>query len=164
MNSLSVVNRMLENTRKAVSGYLYFQFLFTLNYIAYIIFGLDGVTKELNFNALTVYFILFMSICLNFILCYYADIMTDHACGIADELYNSMWYEMPVIHQKLLLLPICRAQKIFRLTGFGIFTYSLQNFGRILLRSQLTRLLMFRITGNKSPALVLVRDITNVNI
>lgn len=128
------------------------------------IFGLDGVQKEINFNALVVYYFLFTSICLNFILCYYADNLSNETCGIGDELYNSQWYEMPISHQKLLLVPICRSQKIFRLTGFGIFTYSLQNFARILLRSQFTRLLMFRMTGNKSPTLMLVKDITNINI
>ncbi|XP_031622714.1 uncharacterized protein LOC116340381 [Contarinia nasturtii] len=156
--------KLLENTRKTVSGYLYFQFLFTLNYIAYVIFGLDGVAHELNFNGFTVYFILFISISVNFILCYYADNLTSHACGIADELYNSLWFEMPIQQQKLLLVPICRAQKLFRLTGFGIFTYSQQNFAWILLRSQFTRLIMFIMTGNKSPALMLVKDITNVNL
>lgn len=154
----------MENTRRAVSGYLYFQFLFTLNYIAYVVFGLDGVTKEINFNALTVYYFLFTSISLNFILCYYADNLTNHACGIGDEMYNSLWFEMPVQQQKLLLMPICRAQIVFRLKGLGIFTFSLENFARILLRSQFTRLLMFQMTGNRSPALMIVKDITNMNI
>lgn len=105
-----------------------------------------------------------MSISLNFILCYYADNLTNHACGIGDEMYNSLWFEMPVLQQKLILMPICRAQIIFRLKGFGIFTYSLENFARILLRSQFTRLIMFQMTGNRSPALMIVKDITNMNI
>lgn len=147
---------MMENTRRTVSGYLFYQFIFTLNYIAYFIFAMDGVqAKSIDFNVLIVYNFLVTSICLNFILCYYADNLTEEASGVADAMYNTAWFEMPVEQQKLLLLPICRSQKLIRLTGFGVYTYSLQNFARIVLRSQCIRLFIFSLTGRKTPQLML---------
>lgn len=153
----SVFNRMLENTRKTVSGYLYYQFIFTLNYIAYFIFAMDGVMSMdgIDFNVLLVYNFLITAICLNFTLCYYADKLTEEASGIADAMYNTDWYEMPAQQQKLLLLPICRSQKLIQLTGGGFYTYSLQNFARIVLKTQCIRLFIFSLTGRKTPQLML---------
>lgn len=146
---------MLENIRNAVSGYLFYQFIFTLNYIAFFIFVMDGMlTKTSDFNDLIVYNFLVAATCVNFVLCYYADKLTQEASEVADTMYDTAWYEMPIPQQKMLLLPIYRSQKLIRLTGFGIYTYSLQNFGRILLRSQATRLFIFSLTG-KNPQLML---------
>lgn len=151
---------MLENIRYAVSGYLFYQFIFTINYIAYFIFVLDGVmlAKASDFNDLIVYTFLVTAICLNFVLCYYADKLTEEACEVGDAMYSTAWYEMPVQQQMLLVLPLCRAQKLIRLTGFGLYTYSLQNFARILLRSQFTRLFIFTVTGKKAPQLMIFNN------
>lgn len=150
---------MLENIRQAVSGYLFYQFIFTLNYIAFFIFVVDGVfTKAPDFNDLLVYNFLIAATSVNFILCSYADKMTQEASEVADTMYNTAWYEMPIPQQKLLLLPILRSQKIIQLTGFGIYTYSLQNFGRILFRSQATRLIIFSLTGKKMQFMLFDRN------
>lgn len=150
---------MFENVRNAVSGYLFYQFFFTLNYIAFFIFVMDGVlTKAIDFNDVIVYNFLVAATCVNFILCNYADKLTQEASEVADAMYNTAWYDMPVEQQKMLLLPIARSQKLIRLTGFGIYTYSLQNFGRILLRSQATRLVIFSLTGKKMQFMLFDRD------
>lgn len=146
---------MLENIRSTVSGYLFYQCIFTLNYIAFFIFVMDGMlTKTSDFNDLLVYTFLIAATCVNFVLCYYADKLTQEASEVADVMYDTAWYEMPIQQQKLLLLPICRSQKLIHLTGFGVYTYSLQNFGRILLRSQATRLIIFSLTGKKAQFLL----------
>lgn len=118
---------------------------------------MDGVLSMdgIDFNVLIVYNFLVTAICLNFILCYYADKLTEQASGVADAMYNTAWFEMPVEQQRLLLLPICRSQKLIRLTGGGVYTYSLQNFARIVLKSQCIRLLIFSLTGRKTPQLML---------
>lgn len=150
---------MLESIRNAVSGYLYYQFIFTLNYIAFFIFVVDGVlTKAIDFNDVLVYFFLIAATCVNFILCNYADKLTQEASEVGDAIYNTAWYEMPIEQQKMLLLPIARSQKLIRLTGFGIYTYSLENFARILLRSQATRLVIFSLTGKKMQLMLFDRD------
>lgn len=146
---------MLENIRDAVSGYLFYQFIFSLNYIAFFIFVMDGMlTKTSDFNDLIVYNFLVAATCVNFVLCYYADKLTQEASEVANTMYNTAWHEMPIPQQKMLLLPIYRSQKLIQLTGFGIYTYSLQNFGRIVLRSQATRLIIFSLTGKKTQFLL----------
>lgn len=150
---------MFESVRNAVSGYLFYQFIFTLNYIAFFIFVMDGVlTKAIDFNDVIVYNFLVAATSVNFILCNYADKLTKEASEVGDAIYNTAWYEMPVEQQQMLLLPIQRSQKLIRLTGFGIYTYSLENFARILIRSQAIRLVIFSLTGKKMQFMLFDRD------
>lgn len=115
---------------------------------------MDGMlTKTSDFNDVIVYNFLVAATGVNFVLCYYADKLTEEASEVGDAMYSTAWYEMPIPQQKMLMLPIYRSQKLIQLTGFGIYTYSLKNFGRILLRSQASRLIIFSLTG-KNPQLM----------
>lgn len=50
---------------------------------------------------------------------------------VGDIFYNSLWYKLPSQEQKLLILPIQRSQKLFRLNGFGIVDCSLEVFSSV---------------------------------
>lgn len=57
--------------------------------------------------------------------------ITNVLLEIGDDFYNSRWYRLPNKQQKLMTLPIQRAQREFRLTGLGLFECSLYVFDAV---------------------------------
>lgn len=73
---------------------------------------------------------LFM-ILITFMYCYLSEWVTSDLLEIGDLFYNSAWYRLPVKQQRLLTLPIGRAQREFRLSGLGLFDCSLALFSSV---------------------------------
>lgn len=63
-----------------------------------------------------------------FFYCYLSERITSALYEISDNFYDLAWYEMPIMQQKLITLPILHAQHGVRLTGLGIVNCSLQTF------------------------------------
>lgn len=68
---------------------------------------------------------------LMFVYCFTSECVTSDLLGIDESFYNSPWYCLPVKRQKLLKLPIQRAQRAFRLSGLGLFDCSLVVFSSV---------------------------------
>lgn len=67
-----------------------------------------------------------------YILCFYAEKYTNQAYQITHLTYfDLLWFKLPIRHQKTTVLPIYRAQKQFRLTGFGIFDVSMETYVKV---------------------------------
>lgn len=55
---------------------------------------------------------------------FHSEWITSDLLEIGDNFYNSAWYLLPVKQQRLLALPIQRAEREFRLKGLGLFECS----------------------------------------
>lgn len=70
--------------------------------------------------------------------CYNATVATLRLQGVADDIYNSMWYKMPSKFKKLYILSIAVAQRPRYFTAFGIVQCSLETFKKVLVRCLLS--------------------------
>lgn len=67
-----------------------------------------------------------------FILCFYGEELSAQSFQVTNIIYsNLLWYKLPVQKQRFLDIPIRRAQKIFRLKGYGIFDCSMELFLKV---------------------------------
>lgn len=55
---------------------------------------------------------------------FHSEWITSDLLEIGDNFYNSTWYLLPVHQQRLLVLPIQRADREFRLKALGLFECS----------------------------------------
>lgn len=69
---------------------------------------------------------------------YLSEWITADLLDIGDTVYHSPWYRLPAKQQRLVMLPIERAQQEFRLTGLGLFNCSLAVFSSVLLQFSLS--------------------------
>lgn len=68
-----------------------------------------------------------------FVFCYFAEKCAAHSFQIVDLVYcDLLWYNLPVYEQKLVILPMSRAQIKFRLDGFGIFDATMETFSKAM--------------------------------
>lgn len=80
-----------------------------------------------------------------FILCHFSEKFTDRSYDVGDVIYSDLlWYKLSIRQQKLLILPIRRAQKLFRLRGYGIFDCSLELFLKVISNDFQCNLRLFR--------------------
>lgn len=90
---------------------------------------IDAITTETMNAVLNTFFeLLFM-----FMFCSLSEYMTSDLLEIDDIFYNSAWYRLPVKKQRLVVQPIERAQRVFRLKGLGLFDCSLAVFATVKL-------------------------------
>lgn len=66
-----------------------------------------------------------------FTYCYLSEGMTSDLVGIGNIFYNSQWYRLRVKEQKLMALPIQRAQRAYRLKGLHLYDCSLAVFSSV---------------------------------
>lgn len=62
------------------------------------------------------------------IYCAFSEKLTNDLLSTSDHFSGLYWYRMPVRIQKVIILPILRTQREFRLTGLGIVECSLRVF------------------------------------
>ena len=62
---------------------------------------------------------------------YLSEWITQDLLGIGDMFYDSPWYRLPTKRQKLMVLPLQRAQRELRLKGLGLFDCSLAVFATV---------------------------------
>lgn len=103
--------------------------------IAFELLALDRAVQDnqidlallINASALMIHMVLL------FILCFFSEKFTYRSYDVTDLIYGDLlWYKLPNKQQKLLILAICRAQKYFRLNGYGVFDCSLELFSKVI--------------------------------
>lgn len=67
------------------------------------------------------------------ILCFFAEKYTTQIFQTSPLIYcDLLWYKLLIHQQRSMILSIRRAQKQFRLTGFGIFDVSLETYLKVM--------------------------------
>lgn len=90
------------------------------------------LTTELNFARLVAFNDTCVIVLLAFMCFYIAEWISVGLMEIGDNFYGSEWYRLlPAGQQRLLLLPIQRAQRLFRLKAMGLFECSLAVFASV---------------------------------
>lgn len=117
-----------------MNGPLFFIFAICIIAIAFELLALDQAVQEqhfgeadfLNLSAFVIHMIM-----LN-VFCQYSEKFTDRSYEVADMVYTEIfWYKLSIAQQKSLIFMIHRAQKQFRLKGYGIFDCSLDLFSKV---------------------------------
>lgn len=114
---------------------LFFQLLVCAVCIAVYMFGIESNVNPM----IIVVSILGLAISLlsTYAYCFLSEFVTYKLSDIGDHFYNCAWYRLPIKHQKLLVLPIQRAQVEFRITGLGLVECSLRVFSSVILKSNI---------------------------
>lgn len=81
----------------------------------------DSIDLEILVALMDVWFIVAMT----FGYFYLSEWITADLLAVGDTFYDSPWYWLPAKQQRILTLPIQRAQRAFRLKGLGLFDCSL---------------------------------------
>lgn len=64
-----------------------------------------------------------------YILCLYAEQLTTQTFELIKLFYcDLLWYNLSINQQKFMIFIICRSQKNFRMTGYGIYSCSMELF------------------------------------
>lgn len=109
--------------------------LFTMALVCTIVIALNLFIVELNglfsMETLVAFIDTTAVIMLMLIYSYLSECLTTDLLEISDIFYNSEWYQLPANKQRFLVLPIGRAQRVFRLRGLGLFDCSLAVFGSV---------------------------------
>lgn len=67
-----------------------------------------------------------------YILCHFAEKLSNQSFNVTRIIYYDLvWYNLSVERQKCMVLPICRSQESFKLTGYGIFDCSMEIFLKV---------------------------------
>lgn len=84
------------------------------------------LNSSINMKAIVANFNIIIVTSFTFSHFYLSELLTNYLLSIADNFYNSSWYQVLAIkHQKLIILAIDQAHQEFRLKGLGIFDCSL---------------------------------------
>lgn len=111
-----------------MTGMIFFQLLCSVVIIAFILVAFNE-TNGYNLQMLLANCNIFaLNVIMCYVYCYFSEQVTGIAVDIGDVVYKSLWYKMPVKDQILIGLVIVRAQKEFRMSGFGIIECSLELF------------------------------------
>lgn len=68
---------------------------------------------------------------ITFVYCFLSERITTELLAIAEVFYYSAWYQLPVKQQRIVMLPIARSQREFRLTCLGFIDCSLPVFSSV---------------------------------
>lgn len=93
------------------------------------VLGLQGLL--LNLDALVCLMGILSVLFPTFIYCHLSESLTFKLCSVGLIYYSCAWYCLPIKQQKLIILPIKRAQKEVRMTGLGIVDCSLSIFSSV---------------------------------
>lgn len=118
----------MANIQTIFSGAFFFQIVICAIFIAIILSSLDQNLQNMTYEFVINLFCLLLEIQLNFISCHYAQTVTTQSFEIADVIYNSFWYRMPIREQKMIQMTIHLSQKPVHLKGYKIFTCSMETF------------------------------------
>lgn len=83
------------------------------------------LNESINFEMLVAFADLVVVLLITALYFFHSEWITSDLYEIGDNFYNSPWYILPIRQQRLLVLPIQRAGREFRLKGLGIFECSL---------------------------------------
>lgn len=121
-------NRIMENIQIIFSGAFFFQIVVCAIFIATILSSLDQNLQNMSYEFVININCLVLEILLNYISCSYAQSVTSNAFEVADVIYDTLWYQLPMKQQKMICMTIRLAQKPVYLQGYKIFTCSMETF------------------------------------
>lgn len=121
----------MENICDVMSGVLFSQLLFCVVSLALMLFSLNQSGK-ISFTLFLKLYVLVIYLTICYIYCRLSKNITEKSYEIGDVAYNSLWYEVLVKEQKMIILTICQSQRKFQLTGLGIVDCSLETFLRVI--------------------------------
>lgn len=118
----------MNNIQTIWAGSFFFQLAICAIFIATILSSIDQNLQHINYDVAINFFCLFLQILLNFTTCKYAQSVTSESLKVSEMVYDSLWYRLPCIQQKMIAFIIEQAQKPFYFRGYLIFTCSLDTF------------------------------------
>lgn len=118
----------MKNIQIIFSGAFFFQIVVCAIFIAIILSSLDQNLQNITYEFVINWICLLLEILLNYISCFYAQMVTSRSFEIADAAYNSLWYRLPIEQQKMIAMTIRLAQKPVYLKGYTMFTCSMDTF------------------------------------
>lgn len=133
----------MDNFRDIMSGILFYQLFSYAIIIAVSLLQINGVLEnpdEINADIIMALNGVMLQSIFNFVLCKYADSVTEASFAVTFLFYQLEWYRFGVKEQKLLRQSIQRAQQIFGFKGNGIIDCSQETFlavWRVLFESTL---------------------------
>lgn len=117
-----------------MSGPLFYTLSSCIAYISFESFALDETfrRKEYDTTVTVTLTALFIEIAMVYILSHHSEKVTAWSFEIVNYVYvDLLWYNLTAAQQRCLVLSICRAQKGFRLVGYGIFYCSMETFLKV---------------------------------
>nr|XP_012144545.1 PREDICTED: uncharacterized protein LOC100878875 isoform X1 [Megachile rotundata] len=66
-----------------------------------------------------------------YIISLFGQIILNHSAILAERIYSSDWYEIPIKFQKLLCIMILRCSKPVNLNAGGLYDMNMENYGKI---------------------------------
>lgn len=103
-------------------------FLFSMVLLITIVIATDLAAVELSdalsLEAMIAIADLALVLMADFVYSFQSDFVTLSMLEIGEIFYNSPWYRLPAAKKRLLVLPIQRAQREFRLKGLGLIDCS----------------------------------------
>lgn len=139
--------RLLQYVRRIMTGPLFFDLSSCIIATVFELLSIDNDIQNQRYdsNTFTNVSTLGLHNTMLFILCHFSEKFTDRSYDVGDVIYSDLlWYKLSIRQQKLLILPIQRAQKLFRLRGYGIFDCSLELFLKVNPNSFQCHLILFR--------------------
>ncbi|XP_076393274.1 uncharacterized protein LOC143263929 [Megachile rotundata] len=67
-----------------------------------------------------------------YIISLFGQIILNHSAILAERIYSSDWYEIPIKFQKLLCIMILRCSKPVNLNAGGLYDMNMENYGKVL--------------------------------
>lgn len=118
---------LLNNISDIMSGVLFYQLLSCISFLALSFLFVDQAERIDALLILTLQCCaMYVIVC--YVYCDLSETMTEKAFEISMITYESLWYVSTPRQREALTLVIVRAQKEFRLKGFGLITCSLPQF------------------------------------
>ncbi|XP_031636677.1 odorant receptor 49a-like [Contarinia nasturtii] len=101
-------------------------------YTACSIFLFDSVLQKFNLNIGVLFVCVFVSSFNLFLYCYFGNRSTDECFSYANLLFESSWFELPVMLEKFITVMIANAQRPLFYHGFGVARLNLDTFCSML--------------------------------
>lgn len=120
--------RVADMFRDIISPTLFYQLLLCAGNLAFLMAGIDS---DINLDTLVAVCGLSTVLMPTFFYCNFSENVTTHLLSIGDSFFSYPWYELPVTYQPMLIFPIQRSYKEFRLTGYKIVDCSLRTFSSV---------------------------------
>lgn len=124
--------RSMENIRGLMSVVIFGVLLNCLLSLALILFSVDQ-SDAIDFTIIFNLECLLTIIIICYIYSYFSETITINSFKIGEDVYDSLWYVMPMKQQKAMILIIAQSQKEFRLSALGMVDCSLEIFLAVII-------------------------------
>lgn len=91
------------------------------------------LTASIDLESIVAFIDVANTVLITFSYFYLSEWITNDLLEIGDHFYAAPWYRLAAKQQRLVMLPILRAEREFRLKGLGFFDSSLAVFSTVLL-------------------------------